>query len=165
MKKAFLAIAFALVFVVLLVTPVLAESPKKIPITALQKPYLWTFVSDVSSDKDTNGGVSQNRDYIGTGLIKLNLPSELGGTIMGTLSSNDVDYTAIQKNLFCVWHWDLKWTFEKGTFEGIDTEKLIGNSWEGHVVMHGTGDYAGWVLVLQGVRGAGMNWEGTLLIP
>ena len=166
MNKVALAMALALVAFALLATPVLAESPKKIPVTALQKPYLWVFLQGVSKDFDTNGGISQNRDYVGTGSIKLNLPSELGGTITGTVSSDDVDYTPIQKNLFAIWHWELKWTFLEGTFEGINTEKLSENGgWEGHTVLHGTGEYDGWVLVLNGQRTSGMNWEGTLLIP
>jgi hypothetical protein len=168
-KKAVLVVALALMVVALLANTVLAASPKKIPITAQQKAG-YKPVEGVSRDWDVDGGISQNRDYIGIGSIKLNLPSDLGGTLTGIVSSNDVDFTPMEKNLMCIWHWEMTWSFPKGTFEGIYTEKLMGkqDSWEAHVVMHGTGDYEGWVLVLAGSFNApppAMNLEGTLLIP
>lgn len=165
MNKKVLVIAVALMVVAMLATPVLADSPKKIPVTATQAG--GQVEGPDSRTWTTEGGIVQYKDWLGSGSIKLDLPSSLGGTLMGS-STSVVSFSKNTKTGVGVVHIEMTWTFTDGTFEGIDEMKnyYIEGIKEAHVVMHGTGDYEGWVLILSGTATpAPMKWEGDLLIP
>jgi hypothetical protein len=164
MNKNILVIAFAIMFIAMLAAPVLATSPKKIPVTATQggapspgpDTKSWT----------TEGGIGQLRNAVGAGAVTLNIPGQ--DSLVGS-SSSVIDASTNSKTEVGTWHIHVEWIFATGTFEGVVNMKVFMEEGvrEFHTVLHGTDAFEGWKLTLNGeaIRTGPMNWEGLLLMP
>ena len=158
-----LGVIAVLIAVAMLATPVLAVSPKKIPVNATQ-----AAVPSPDSDTKTwttNGGITHQKNLDGAGTVTLYMPRE---TLTGSCTAF-MHQTTNSKTGVGVWHTHVEWNFGNGIFEGAVSMKVFGveNVKEFHAVLQGSGDFKGWTLTLngEGPRLGPMNWEGFLLIP
>jgi hypothetical protein len=164
MNKKILVIAFAIMFVAMLAAPVLANSPKKIPVTATQ--LAVPSPGPDTKSWTTKGGIAQMKNLGGAGTATLNIPGE--ASLEGSCTAS-LDATTNSKIEVGIWHSYVKWIFATGTFEGVVKMKIFMEEGvrEFHAVLQGTDAFEGWKLNLDGEcpRTGTMNWEGFLLIP
>jgi len=171
MKKKILFIVATLLTIAMLATPVMAKSPKKIPVTITNEDFVYTFPTDVW----TSGDVIHGR-----GAILQHLTFIIEGDSMPTLTGSS----------YSIQHFDVNtlngrgsvkqkvtFTFPGGTFEGHRIRrglfvmegppgnKVIPIHVEGvmHGVFRGTGDYQGWTLAV--TKPPGQPREAYMLIP
>jgi hypothetical protein len=184
-----LGIALTVFFLVMLVTPAVAKSPKKIPVTTGVNIFdmtlpteFWVTAGNVAHGRGdtitaewsvTGEGVSLEGTASEVGIFNANLnnPGVEVMTMFGSVPAG----TGIRR-------WDIVVDVGEGsTFEGSLVSRGIqwvylefpfaGASalWDGvqHAVLHGTGDYQGWTLVWETVRveGLDVSKEAYILIP
>jgi hypothetical protein len=173
MNKKVLVFAVALIIVVMLATPVMAEPAQKIPVTA----ELYDKIrGDPEKIWRTNGGTTHVQGAVTTGKIRLTIDGQdpLEGTYWYSNS-----YVVNTKWALAAQHMH-KWvlSFEGGSFEGQKTRFSTFEPGTGgkvvwtikqHTVLQGSGVFKGWTLKLS------MDWvqgdplpriyTGFLLIP
>ncbi|MHA2231222.1 MAG: hypothetical protein ACXAB4_01855 [Candidatus Hodarchaeales archaeon] len=170
-KRKILVLGVALLFLAMLATPVMATSPKKIPVTITTE----DFVPSLATDVWTSGNVIHGR-----GAILQHLTFIIEGDGMPTLTGSSYSIQHFDVNTLNG-HGSAKqkvtFTFPGGTFEGHRIRrglfvmmgppgnKVIPIHVEGvmHAVFRGTGDYLGWTLVV--TKPPGEPREAYMLIP
>jgi hypothetical protein len=171
MNKTILIICMTLLAVGILVTPVMATSPKKMPVTTdLSGAF---FVPPPPTGVWTSGNVKHGRGFTG-GWETYNITGIGMDDLNGTHQTTYGDYNINLKNGQGVIRRKMVITFDGGTFEGMNIQHgicvLMGGVFpmltEGtvHAVFHGTGDYLGWTFVLT-VKQPGSIREAYMLIP
>jgi hypothetical protein len=171
MNKMVLGMAVALIAIAMLATPVLADSARKIEgVTAA----VSGTVMDGWASRITNPGeVRHYKDWTWTGAITLSIPGEaplvgryldtIDGMVFPVISDDD----GVEHNQgWGIWHFYEVWAFPLGTFEGTAQFEQLAPSfaaYESRIVLHGTGAYEGWRLVLTKIQG--VPYEGYLMKP
>jgi len=170
-KKKVLGIAVALLFVAMMVAPVLAVSPKKIPVTTQMSGSYW--IPPPPTEVWTSGNVQHGRGFTG-GHLSYNITGEGMPDLNGSQTTYYGDYNVNLKNGHGVIRRKMVITFDGGTFEGNNIQHGIITMMGGvfprldegtvHAVFHGTGDYLGWTFVVT-VEQPGSIREAYMLIP
>lgn len=172
MKKRMVLIpSLALLMLLAVVAPILADSPRKIQVKAV----ITGKTQEYREFFDTPGGL-RHVDLIWTGPIELYIPETSSTPLEGT-------YTAVINGTRCkdplggadqrlnegVFHFKEVWTFDGGTFEGIAQVKTHGPQWgnlESHIVLQGCGTFATQTLSLSAAIPPGpLTYYGELLVP
>jgi len=158
-----------MLFVGVMVAPVLATSPKKIPVTIDMGGSYW--IPPPPEDVWISGNTQHGRGFTG-GHDKFDIVAE-DFSIPGSQETYYGDYNINLKNGHGIIRRKMVITVDGGTFEGNNIQHGIctvtGSGFpmlvDGtiQVVFHGTGDYLGWTLVR--TRQTGEPWETYLLIP
>lgn len=127
------------------------------PISAIPGEYMMT-----------EGGILQVRGSQATYEITLNIYAE--SPLVGT-STNVLDGRVNTKTGEAVFHYDVIWTFEDGSFEGVMQSRLESypqpyEYYEIHCVLKGEGEFEGQTLKLT-YEGTTMNpvWTGFIIRP
>ena len=171
MNKKVLLLTASLLALTMLVTPVMSESPKKIPVI-IDQSGAW-YIPPPPTDVWISGNVKHGRGFTG-GWTSYNI---LGGDISLSGSMSCVGkYNVNLKNGHGAVHRNMVLTFPGGTFEGQHNQRGIfammppgveafpmvmdGAT---HAVFHGTDDYLGWTFVVR--RATGEPPEAYMLIP
>jgi hypothetical protein len=170
-NKKILGITFALVIAALMMTPVLAVSPKKIPVTIQRSGAYW--IPPPPENVWVSGNVQHGRGFTG-GWNTFNI---VGDSVLltGSLETYYGSYNVNLENGQGLVLRKMVITFDGGTFEGNNIQRgifqMVGPTGafpllvDGtvHMVLHGTEDYLGWTFVR--TRQVGEPWESYLLIP
>lgn len=163
MRKAVIVMGLVLMVFALLTTPVLAVSPKKIPVTAKQLGAAIVHGPDSWEMELMKAGIGQHREFLGAGKVNLTIPGQ--PVLMGN-SSSVINFMQNNKTGIWVMHFEMTWIFVGGKFEGNDQMKISPEGVEAHMILHGSGIFEGWKLALTGkAPPAPLTWEGFLLIP
>lgn len=165
-----------ILLLLLFVAPVTAASPMKVDITADPEN---TKMSKTEWDKNiiNPGEVRHYEGWKWTGDITLNIPGYdpivgtfvdyVDGMVFPSITNEPAD-SVEHKVGTGVYHLHEVWTFEDGTFAGIAQLKQYAPGFtvfESHIILHGTGAYEGWMLVLDGSRKSGSAfYEGYAMI-
>lgn len=176
MNKKVLVIAVALMAVALLATPVMAASPEKIQLT-----LFGGFGSYSPPDVWVSGNVQHGRGATGTfptwivwGEVFPPWPPALGTYLMGS-GLWIADYNVNLANGNGVLHYTVEITLVDGTFEGniilhgeftrFGPNQEYASQVNGfrYGVLHGTGVYQGWKLVISGPTIDG-DFEGEIYL-
>jgi hypothetical protein len=166
-ERKFLVIAVALIAVAMLATPVLAKSPKWIPVT-LTRAGMYAGPGEYWI---TEGGTRHGRDF--TYGFTTYIITGPGINLVGT-SSSTFDANINLKNGKGTWQFESTIVFPGGTFEGQiwyggtwvingDQPTPVGADLVQRGVWHGTGAYRGWTFKLE--MDAAHVTEAYMLIP
>jgi hypothetical protein len=169
-NRKILRISVALIFVAMLVAPVLAKSPKKIPVTNPMSGSYW--IPPPPEEVWTSGNVQHGRGFTG-GWASWGIEGD-GVSLSGSLETYYGDYNVNLENGHGIIRRKMVITFDGGTFEGNNIQhgiiQMMGGVFPAlvdgtvHAIFHGTGDYQGWTLVVT-VEQPGSIREAYLLIP
>ncbi len=172
-KKSLILVPFLLLLISL--APVMAASPMKVDVTADPENTKMSKIWD--KNVINPGEVKHYEGWKWTGDMTLNIPGY--DTIVGTFVdyvdgmvfpsiTNEPADSVEHKVGEGVYHLNEVWTFPLGTFEGTAQLKQYAPGFaefESHIVLHGTGAYEGWMLVLDGSRESGSAfYEGYAMI-
>jgi len=148
LNKKIALLIFGLIVTSILITPVIAASPKKIPATA--RTYAQVN-SEPEKEWETEGGILHEQGIVRTGNVMLNVQGQapLIGTEMEALDI--VENTKTGKTV--VHSQKLVFTFEGGYFEGVKQSREFNAlplefTLEQHVVLQGFGAFEGQTLML-----------------
>ena len=150
-RKTILVSGLALFMILTFISPVLAGSPNKTPVTCDDLHTIgYTGPPDVWV---TNGGISHVEYFEMYGTIDIKLD--------GVLVFDNVPWVDIvsgtynSKTMQAVLQFDEVWTLPGGTFEGVAHITLVGGNLQtykemySHIILHGTGDYEGQILSME----------------
>jgi len=173
-KKILILVPFLLMLI--FAAPVMAAPSMKVDVTADPEN---TKMSKTEWDKNVvnPGEVGHYEGWKWTGDITLNVPGYdpligtfvdyVDGMVFPSITNEPAD-SVIHKVGEGVYHLHEVWTFPLGTFEGTAQLKQYAPGFavfESHIVLHGTGAYERWMLVLDGSRESGSAfYEGYVMI-
>jgi len=170
MKKKILVVFVAVLAVVMLATPVLGDSPKKIPVTVEHSGGYFT--PPPPEAVWTSGNVQHGRGFTG-GHDSWNVSIDGEVFLSGSMETTYGAYNINLKSGQGVIRRNMVVTVDGGTFEGVQIQHGICGLMGGvfpflmdgkiQVVFQGTGEYLGWTLVR--TRQTDEPWETYLLIP
>jgi hypothetical protein len=148
LNKKIAILIFGLIVISLLTTPVIAASPKKIPVTA------GTYAqvnSEPEKEWETEGGIVHEQGIVRTGNVMLNIEGQV--PLIGTETEvmNIVENTKTGRTV--VHSQKLVFTFEGGYFEGVKQSEEFNAlplefTLEQHAVLQGFGAFEGQTLML-----------------
>jgi hypothetical protein len=175
MKKKILCLIFSLIFVAVSITPVIAESKSSVPIkiySLSQTPSpLTRFWQTETSAHGRNGTLVYSGTVIKNATERpytQTVADLYGGTFVWTIDYNVDTVMTTQQFIIGVGttHISLVMTFEHGTFEGnlilegkFKVSLINGGiqqiSGTRHGLLHGTGNYRGWKILISGAQSLG----------
>jgi len=156
MRKTFLLVSLLVFLMLIIALPVMAESPKKIPVTLVTS---GTSNSPPEKTWTTEGGIVHSQGAVRTGGATLTIDGQvpLVGTVTEDLGPSVINTKTgemVGHALKCVF------TFPGGSFEGVKITKATYENGknvatEQHSVLQGSGVFEGCTLVLS------QDWELT----